>query len=621
MCGICGRFSTDGALEASGVDEMADVMTHRGPHASGFFQSTRAALGHRRLSIIDLSPRGNQPLSNETDDVHVVFNGEIYNYQELRQQLSDHTFSSETDTEVLVHLYEDRGLEMLEALRGMFAFALFDERNARLVLARDRFGQKPLYYTHQNGTFTFGSTITSVLEAPAVTTSPNAAALRDYLTYRYVPAPRTAFTNVRALEPGQYLVADDDGIRTDTYWSLSFGSASSASPTQLADQFLEYMREAVRLRLRSDVPVGVFLSGGLDSSLVTALVDEQTAEPVNTYSIGFSVEEYDELEFARLVADEFDTDHQEFTVDPEAASILPEIIDHYEQPFGDASAIPTYYISEIASRDLRVILGGDGGDENFAGYDHLYYDNLVAQFTRLPAPVRAFLRVTASRLPSMGPLSMLKRWVELGELPPAERFANWSGNFNQAAIERVTNSDSPLRDHEDAYWLYREAFKASDGRTVLDDALYVDWVTYLPEDLLVKIDRASMAHSLEIRSPFLDSELVNFTTSIPSMYKIRHWRIKKWLLRRAARGIVPDPVIDREKQGFSVPITEWLRGDLFDLAEEALVADPPKSDWFDVDNVETLLHEHETGDADHSTKLWDLLMLQLWWRRFMDRFK
>jgi asparagine synthase (glutamine-hydrolysing) len=381
---------------------------------------------------------------------------------------------------------------------------------------------------------------------------------------------------------------------------------------------MSHLDDATRLRLRSDVPVGVFLSGGLDSSLITALVDRHTDEPVRTYSVGFTEETYNELGHARTVADEFNTDHHEFTVEPEAIEILPELVRAYEQPFGDPSAIPTYYISEIASSDLRVVLNGDGGDENFAGYNHLFYDNLVGQFTRLPDWAQRISSQLSNQLPSVGPLSTAKRYVELGSSLPAERFATWMGNYDAENVANLLSSDSPFPTNRDGLWFFREAFEQSDGRTVLDDSLYVDLTTYLPEDLLVKVDRASMAHSLEVRSPFLDPELIAFTSQIPSKYKLRYGRKKKWLLKRASRGVVPDTIINREKQGFSVPIAEWLRGDMYGFAAERLLNGTVPENWFDDAYIRRLLDEHNRGVDDHAKKIWDLLLLVLWCKEFSD---
>jgi asparagine synthase (glutamine-hydrolysing) len=599
---------------------MTDVMSHRGPNAAGIYESGTTALGHRRLSILDLSDAGRQPMSNADGSVHVVFNGEIYNYRELRDDLDHYAFSSETDTEVLLHLYQEEGVDALQKLRGMFAFGIWDERDEKLFLARDRLGQKPLYYSTDDSTFRFASTITSLLQDGSLDAVPNAEAIRDYLTYRYVPTPQTAFEGIRSLEPGSVLIADEDGVETRRYWSPSFDRESTASVPSLTDELLAHLDRSTKLRLRSDVPVGVFLSGGLDSSLITALVDRHTDQPVRTYSVGFLEEEYNELEFARTVADRFDTDHHEFTVEPDILDVLPDIVSTYEQPFGDPSAIPTYYISDIAASDLRVILNGDGGDENFAGYNHFYYDNLVAQYTRLPESVQQFATAVANRVPSAGPLSTLQRYVELGNKPPAERYATWMGNFDDEAVEQITAEGSPLPTERDSLWFFRDAFDRSDGRTVLDDALFTDLVAYLPEDLLVKVDRASMAHSLEVRSPFLDHELVEFTSRIPSKYKLRRGREKKWLLKKASRGLVPDSIIDRKKQGFSVPIEEWFRDELYDETAARLVDDPLPPGWFDSAALKRLLEEHRRGHSNNAKRLWDLLMLHEWWNQFSEYF-
>ena len=613
MCGIGGRVATNLGTAATDVGEgMVEQMAHRGPNASDVYVSGDAMLAHRRLSIIDLSEAGRQPMPNADGSVRIVFNGEIYNYRELRERVDDYSFRSETDTEVLLHLYEEYGIDCLDYLRGMYAFAILDERKDRLFLARDRLGQKPLYYRHTDDGFWFGSTIGAILADDAVETAPDYDALREYLTYQYVPHPKTGFEGIERLGPAEYAIVEDGKIRTERYWSLSYADQFSAGPSALADRLRTELREATRLRMRSDVPVGVFLSGGIDSTVVTALMADIAEEPINTYSIGF--DEYDELEFARAVAREYNTNHNERTVTPDAMEVLPELVRHYEMPFGDPSAVPTYYVSREAAEEVTVAVGGDAGDENFAGYDRYTFDRATSLTARVPGPVRSLgdrvLGAAATVASGAETFGRGQRLLENANGDAVERYAPYI--CHALGDDAAVLWDGPEPADELAY--LREAFARADGPTRLDRLMHVDVETYLPDDVLVKVDRASMAHSLEVRSPFLDHEFVQFAARIPAKFKWRRGK-KKWLLKRAFRDELPDRVQGRGKQGFSVPVNEWFRGELRDDAREAMERLGAR-EAFDSTGVRRLFREHISGEHDWGFTLWDLFVLDEWFRQF-----
>ncbi|MFB6308144.1 MAG: asparagine synthase (glutamine-hydrolyzing) [Haloarculaceae archaeon] len=611
MCGIGGKVSFDGRPASGLGDEMAAEMTHRGPDADGVYASGPAMLSHRRLSILDLSEAGNQPMASEDGSVQIVFNGEIYNYRELRERLDSYTFRSETDTEVLLHLYEEDGIDCLDYLRGMFAFGIWDEDRERLFLARDRLGQKPLFYYEDDGAVTFASTISALLADDAVPVAPDLPAIRQYLTYQYVPSPRTGFTDVRSLRPAEYMVVTDDGIDRQRYWSLSFAEQFDDSPDRLADRLRDELREATRLRMRSDVPLGVFLSGGVDSTIVTGLMDEVSDRPVKTYSIAF--DEYDELEFARAVAEKYDTDHTEYTVTPDAMDVLPELVRHCEMPFGDPAAVPTYYVSQVAADDITVAMTGAAGDENFAGYDRYTYDWLTERAAALPRSVRSVGKAACGAIEGAVPAAGRgKRLFEVAGEDQTGRYAPYICHMQGEAVDEIWRG--PRTDDELAR--LRRAFERADGPTRLDRIMHVDIQTYLPDDLLVKDDRASMAHSMELRSPFLDHELVEFAAKIPARYKWRRGD-KKWLLERAFADYMPEPVRNRSKQGFHVPVNEWFRGELRSFARDRLEGLGAR-EAFDSGGLTAKLDRHVDGEADLGYPIWDLVVLEQWYRTFID---
>lgn len=617
MCGIGGKLSFQRRPRADLPERMASRIRHRGPDDQGVYAHGPIVLAHRRLSILDLSRAGRQPMSNDDETIHVVFNGEIYNYRELRDRVPGDSFRTGTDTEVLLRLYEEYGVDCLPMLRGMFAFAIWDERAERLFLARDRLGQKPLFYRVDDGAFWFGSTISTLLADDEVTAEPDLAAIRSYLTYQYVPHPKTGFDGIERLAPSEYMLVSKDEIRRRRYWSVSFSDQFTDGPGVIADRLRTKLREATRLRMRSDVPVGVFLSGGIDSSIVAALMADIADRPIETYSIGFDVENYDELEFARTVADAYDTNHHEYTVVPDSMDVLPDLVEHYEMPFGDPSALPTFYVSQMASDDITVALTGDAGDENFAGYDRYSVDRLAGAASHVPRPLRTTALDGLSSLPD--PLNRLtytkyaKRFLDSTTGDSVERYAHFICHALDGDVDQVWQGPEPI----DELSCIRKKFEATDGPTRLDTLMHVDLESYLPDDLLVKVDRASMAHSLETRSPFLDHEVVSFAARIPARYKWQKGKNKKWILKRAFGDILPQKIVSRSKQGFGVPIDEWFRGELREFARETLDGLGSREP-FDRSGLHRKLDAHVSGVENNEYQLWDLVMLEHWYRRFID---
>jgi asparagine synthase (glutamine-hydrolysing) len=625
MCGICGIVSRDGApVEAAALGRMATALAHRGPDDHGLHVAGGAGLGHRRLAIIDLTPDGHQPMANEDGTVHVVFNGEIYNFLELRPHLEKrgHRFRSRSDTEVILHLYEEHGTDCLRHLRGMFAFAIWDAPRRRLFAARDRLGKKPLYYARTPGGLLFASEIKGVLAEGSVPRRPHAEALHHYLTYQCVPSPLTAFEGIERLPPAHFLIYEGGGLRVERYWRLAYGPKLRAPDAELAAELRERLREAVRLRLVSDVPLGAFLSGGVDSSAVVALMSEAGGGPVRTFSIGFTEEEFDELPYARQVAERFGTRHTEWVVEPRALEILPRLVWHFDEPFADPSAIPTWHVSRLAREQVTVALNGDGGDEAFAGYGR-YLANDRTWRLEQSAPRRAYRRARAlagairraarrRTLPrglrrALGRVSPeMENALRLCHFSPEEKEALYSPAF-AAAVGGI-----------DSFALLFAAAAASGAADFLDRTLAADVALYLPDDLLVKVDVASMAHALEARSPFLDHELMEFAARLPVDLKIRGG-VGKYLLKRALADILPEPVLRRRKMGFGVPLARWFRGELREFVSDTLLGGRALArGYFRPAAVRALVEEHLRGREDRSNHLWDLTMLELWHRTFID---
>jgi asparagine synthase (glutamine-hydrolysing) len=628
MCGIGGKIYLDPAraVEPEVLERMSAVLAHRGPDDAGLYRQGPVGLVHRRLSIIDLSPAGHQPMANEDESCWIVFNGEIYNFQALREDLvrRGHRFRSRTDTEVVLHSYEEQGAGCVEALRGMFAFAIWDARRRQLVLARDRLGKKPLAYQWDGEAFRFASEVKAIFQDPALAPRPDPLALSRYLTFGYVPSPSSAFQGIRRLPPAHVLVWREGRVEIRRYWRLRPDQRRTQPEAAWREELLARLEEAVRIRLVSDVPLGAFLSGGIDSSAIVAMMC-RAAGRVKTFSVGFGEPEYDELAAARLVAERFGTEHHELVVRPDAAGILPTLAWHYDEPFADSSAVPTYYIARMTRRHVTVALNGDAGDENFGGYERYAALRLAAAVDRCPgAPaVRGALRAGLALWPRTGRrgglLTRGRRFLEGLSEEPARRYGRWMAHFVGAEKARLCTPEflaaaGAADDLDPLLTAYRES-RAPDPA---DAAMAADIALYLPDDLLVKVDIATMANSLEARSPFLDHPLMEFAAAIPADLKIRG-RATKLLLKRALRDLLPEAILQRSKRGFGVPIDHWLRGELRELARETLLSPQAlERGYLRRGAVERLLDEHGRGAANWHPQLWNLLMLELWHRTYVD---
>jgi asparagine synthase (glutamine-hydrolysing) len=628
MCGIAGKVSVGSAIQEGLIVRMCESIEHRGPDSRGIHLEDGVGFGVQRLRVIDLET-GDQPIYNEDGSIVVILNGEIYNYRELREGLAarGHRFSTKSDTEVIVHLYEDEGSRCVERLRGMFAFALWDSRDRRLLLARDRLGKKPLFYAVEGDTLWFASEAKAILQDPAVDRAPNIEAIDAYLQLQYVPHPLSAFAKLAKLPPAHALSWAGGQVALERYWTLSYSETGiAATPGDAHELIRDKLLEATRLRLRSDVPLGAFLSGGVDSSAVVAAMAMQTSDRVRTFSIGFDVGAYDETRFARQVATLFGTEHNELRVEPKAVEILPQLVWHYGEPFADSSAIPTFYLAELTRRHVTVALNGDGGDESFAGYNRYLGTGLADRLAQLPMPLRRAFGAAARAVgPDSREASFRSRLNRLGRaatLSAPDRYAMWMAHLTERERERMYTPElrAMLTDRP-APRVVRDAWEASDAPDRVDRLLDVDVNTYLPGDLLVKVDIASMAHSLEVRSPLLDHEFVELCAAFPGAWKLQGSTTKK-LFKDALRPWLPGAILDRPKQGFGVPIKEWFRGPLRSLPGEVLL-DPVATarGMFRSEYVEGLIADHQSGARDNAYRIWALVQLELWQRTFVDRLE
>jgi asparagine synthase (glutamine-hydrolysing) len=626
MCGIAGALHLGPAEPVSegSIRRMTAVLRHRGPDAEGIWVDNAVGLGSRRLAIIDLSPDAEQPLVNEDGSLRLVFNGEIYNFRALRAELErrGHRFRCATDGEVILHLYEEDGVGCLERLRGMFAFALWDAPRRTLFIARDRLGKKPLVFYDSPGVFLFASEAKAILQDPRVTGSPDPVAVHHYLTYGYVPDYWSAFRGIRKLPPGHYLLLRDGAPRIERYWTLRYTPKRRESEAVLAEELETLLEEAVRVRLESDVPLGVLLSGGIDSSTVVAVMRRLSSGSLLTFSIGFDHAEYDELRYARQVARCFDTDHHERVVKSTATELLPRLAWHFDEPFADSSALPAFALCELAREFVTVALSGDGGDEAFLGYDRYRGLKLARWLDGLPGGARRALAAVGAFLPATGAKSRahrLGRLLESAALPSTRRYGRWIGVFSNAQKAELYEPDfARALEALDSLELLERAFASSDARDLTEAAAHADVQLYLPDDLLVKMDIASMAHSLEVRSPFLDHHVVEFAATLPPGLKLRGLT-QKYLLKRVMADVLPVPVLRRRKMGFGVPIDHWFRRGLLEMAHDLLLGERARTrGYFRGSAVSRLLAEHREGRADHHGRLWSLLLLELWHRTFID---
>ncbi len=633
MCGIVGAVwhFPEKRIDQATLKRMTDALHHRGPDEEGYWfpspvvdavgKTIGRAFGFRRLSIIDLQT-GHQPLSNEDGSIWLVFNGEIYNYRSLRRRLegNGHRFRTQSDSETIVHLYEDEGVDCFQHLNGMFAIAIWDERSQRLVLARDRFGEKPLVYVHQPGRLVFASELKSLLELPDVPRSLNYQALDEYLTYQYVPYPHTIYRHISKLPPAHYAIYEKDRLSLHAYWRLPEEQGVPPKYHQFQEELRALLEETVALRMQSDVPLGAFLSGGIDSSLVVALMKRVT-DDVRTFTIGFPVHDYDERQYAARVAQHVGTEHETFEVTPDAVAILPELVHYYDEPFADSSAIPTWYLSRLTRQRVTVALTGDGGDELFLGYPRYWamqwswmlekvepLRNILAWrlWQRLPAPIHQKSRIR-----------QWKRFCETLSLPAHERYIEWVSIFAESRRAALYTDEliATLPDEDPRQFL--RSYWPKGNVDPVAAAAHIDLQTYLPCDLMHKVDIASMAHSLECRQPFLDHRLVERVVALPRSWKLSWWRGKQ-LIRRTFGDLLPPVIWRRAKMGFGVPLDHWFRGPLQTLAKEILLGSQSSiGTLFRREAVEQLIDEHVTGRFNHSFRLWALIMFEAWrqkWR-------
>jgi asparagine synthase (glutamine-hydrolysing) len=628
MCGICGelRLAGEGRVSGEVVRRMRETLVHRGPDDAGLYVSDRGeiGLGFRRLRILDLTANANQPMTNEDGSIRVVFNGEIYNYRELRRRLeARHQFRSRADTEVIVHLYEDKGIDTIAELEGMFAIAIWDERAGRLLLARDRAGKKPLFFLERRGRFAFASEIKAFFADPELAPEPNPSSFPSLFLHGYVPSPGTLYRGVSQVPPASLMTIDLAGsVDTRCYWRLSLPTRAdlAAAPrvrqADAAARVRELTEQAVARRLISDVPIGAFLSGGIDSSIIVGIMSRQMARPVKTFSIGFEGDAaYDETGYARIVSDHFGTDHTEFRVAPSAIDLVEKLVWHHDGPFADASAIPTFIVSMLTKQHVSVALTGDGGDELFAGYVR-FSAALAAE--RLPKALRRVMSAALGRLPTpvngRHLIARARRFARALNLPLHERMTRWSGLFYED-LEGLFNAEclaavGPI----DRLAYLKDDLAAIEPLSILGQILYVNYRSYLLDDLLVKADRCSMANGLELRSPFLDRELTEYVAWLPDELKLKRWKTKV-VLREAFAELLPPSINSRSKMGFGVPLDAWFRGELRDYVRDMLLgSDARYPMYLSRSRVETLLHSHDTGRANVGLQLWTLLAFEVWLR-------
>ncbi len=627
MCGICGILrlrAPDAGIDGELVERMTDSLAHRGPDDRGTWLDGTIALGHRRLAVIDLSRAGRQPMSNEDGSVQIVYNGEVYNFGDLKRRFAlaerGHVFRSRTDTEVLVHLYEEIGLEMAKELTGMFAMAIWDARRQTLVLLRDRYGIKPLFYQNDENYFRFGSEIKAILVDERVPRRPSIQALHDFLSFNYVPGEQTAFEGIFEVPPAHWMTIDAEGTRqTQRYWDLPFDVDESIREEDAVERALELMDASVERRLIADVPIGVLLSGGMDSSTLVALMSRRTSEPVRTYSIGFEDPSFNELPAARVVARAFGSLHRELTITPELVrALLPKYLSYIDEPYGDGSAIPTYYVCQLAKDEVVVVLSGEGGDEVFAGYE-TYAAYLASQWFRLIPRVvrRRLIEPLVSRLPTSDrKLSLefkMKRFVGGQDLEPAQAHLWWRIVLTEAEkLELYAPEVLEQLVVEPSQRHFDEVFDRSPAKDVLSRLLHIDSTVFLPDDLMIKNDRMSMAHSLEARVPMTDHELTEYMSRVPARLKIKRLR-KKHIMRRAMEDFLPTEIVNKKKVGLEMPYSRWFKRELNDLLATHLApARVSETGLFRPEAVTALIEDHIRGRRDNGRAIWGLLNYMMW---------
>lgn len=618
MCGICGICSSN--IDSGLLDKMCSVLMHRGPDDSGIFIDKNIGLGMRRLSIIDLKT-GHQPIHNEDESLWVVFNGEIYNFKELREELEKkgHRFYTNTDTEVIVHSYEEYGKDCVKKFNGMFAFAIWDKNKKLLFLARDRLGIKPLYYYFSKDKFIFGSEIKSIISDATVPRQVDPIALHHYMGYEYIPAPLTIFKDINKLNPGHILVYKNNKVIIEKYWDIT-PNINLTTQNSHQEKIYHLLKDSIKKRLISDVPLGVFLSGGIDSSYIVALSSELNEEPIKTFSIGFEEDSYNELEYAQKVAKLFNTDHHEKILKPDIIEIIKKISYFYDEPFADSSSISTFLISEMTKKYVTVALSGDGGDELFAGYERYIASKIDRYYRLIPSIIRRnLIYKTLSKIrpqsQKKGLINISKRFVEGSSFPVEGKHMRWQYFLNNGEKGHLytqhINSEIMKINSFDLIENYYNQFKTRD---TLAREQYVDIKTYLSDAMLVKIDRASMANSLEVRVPYLDHRFVELTFTIPDSLKLKGFKTK-YILKKAASKLLPKTIIERKKQGFSIPIKNWLRDEIKDYAINTL-SSKNLDNFFNRYYINKLIEQHMSKKYDHSHKLWALMNFQLWYENY-----
>jgi len=617
MCGICGFNWNDQDLIAA----MTREITHRGPDQEGTFTSNDVSLGHRRLSIIDLSQQGRQPMTNEDGSIHLVFNGEIYNFQELREELvhKGHIFVSHSDTEVIIHAYEEYGLESINRLRGMFAFALWDDRKKTLWLARDRIGIKPLYYYHKDKKIVFGSEIKAMLHESSISRTLNHNALYDYMGFEFVPAPATMFSDIHKIPAGHYLVFREGQANLQRYWQLPMGG-STLSYNEAVEREKELLESSVKSHLVSDVPLGVFLSGGLDSSALVAMMRRHISGPLRTFTIGYADKTFSEVEYAKQVAEHFETEHQVLIIDNMKADDVEKALWHLDEPMTDLSAIPLMLVCEQAKKHVTVCLSGEGGDESFAGYDRFKASQLNRAYSLIPGVLRKhMIAKLVAALPDQpqkkGAINMLKRFIEGSELPAEGQHLRWQYFSNKEQDRQLFSKDFQSRVTFDPFRQIRDYAGHCPDADIINREVYLDMRFMMTDSVLMKVDKMSMASSLEIRVPLLDHVFVEFMATLPGNWKLKGLRTKH-VFRSALEGILPDNIVNRGKQGYSLPVKNLLRGQLKEYMIALLNESPIIRGNMNIDYVNRLISEHLDMRHNHNHILWALMNVAVWQRKF-----
>jgi len=629
MCGICGIVSKDKQVSQSVIQKMASVMDYRGPDDEGYSFFGNAGLGHRRLSVIDITG-GHQPMSNEDGTLFLVCNGEIYNFKQLRDLLENkgHRIKTRSDNEIILHLYEEYKTECLKYLRGMFAFGIWDNRKKTLFLARDRLGKKPLVYSLYNEDLYFASEIKALLEVNEISREIDHTAIDLYLAYQAIPSPYTVFKKIKKLPPGHFLIWNNGSIDIRRYWHIDFTKKLKLSDeNQYMEAMWEKLKESTKIRMVSDVPLGAFLSGGIDSSTIVGLMSEFSDHPVKTFSVGFEESDFSELQYARVVARRFNTSHNEFIVKPDIISILPKLVWHYNEPFGDSSMVPTYYVARETRKYVTVALNGDGGDENLAGYTRYWQTQVLEKIYNiykknpfLRKEILKFFVRQYNRHPS-STFNRIWKWLDDVEKSGfdyayARRLIAFSNDlknkfYSEEMKEKVQNSDCLA--------LVRDIWSSAGDICLLEKMLATDFNLYLPDVLMVKMDIACMANSLEARSPFLDNEFVELVASFPADLKVRRMT-SKYILKRKLKGFLPEEIISRKKMGFGIPVGRWFRKELKQFVNEILLDNASLSrGYFDPQAVMKMVEDHTSGRIDHTSRIWLLIILEMWHKIFVDR--